>query len=140
MTPAGNGVVQRKLALLDSQALRLREHMAGMSVETFRESWAARAVAERTLQVCAEIMIDVAERLLALADAGPAATAAEAIEKLVQLGILTQAEPYRSKVRMRNIIVHGYEDVDPEILYSAATEGLADFRRFRDEVDWATRA
>ncbi len=140
MTPAGNGVIQRKLALLDSQVLRLREHMAGMSIEPFRENWAVRAVAERTLQVCAEIMIDVAERLLALADAGPAATAAEAIEKLVQLGILTQAEPYRSMVRMRNIIVHGYEDVDPEILYQAATEGLADFRRFRDEVDRATRA
>ncbi len=40
-------------------------------------------------------------------------------------------------VRMRNLIVHGYDIVDPEILFDAATGRLGDFRRFRDEIDLA---
>ncbi|MEI8138473.1 MAG: HepT-like ribonuclease domain-containing protein [bacterium] len=43
----------------------------------------------------------------------------------------------RSIVRMRNLIVHGYDVVDPEILFDAATGRLGDFRRFRDEIDLA---
>jgi uncharacterized protein YutE (UPF0331/DUF86 family) len=41
-------------------------------------------------------------------------------------------------VRMRNLIVHGYDVVDPEILFDAATKRLGDFRRFRDEIDRST--
>ena len=59
------------------------------------------------------------------------------VKPCVVMGILKEAEPYRSMVRMRNLIVHGYDVVDPEILFDAATKRLGDFRRFRDEIDLA---
>lgn len=68
-------------------------------------------------------------------NAGPAATAAEAIEKLESLGVIKSAEPYRSMVRFRNIIVHEYEEVDPQIMWDILQNHLADFRSFRDEID-----
>lgn len=132
-----NGIIQRKLALLDQHVVRLEGHLKGVTQETFSADWALRAVSERTIQVCAEILIDVAERIISLAGGGPTATAAEAIERLVLMGILKNVEPYRSIVRMRNLIVHGYDTVDPEILFDAATRRLGDFRRFRDEIDLA---
>lgn len=132
-----NGIVQRKLALLDQQVMKIEGYIGKMTREQFSQDWAARTLSERAIQVCAEIMIDVAERIIALAGAGPTATAAEAVDKLVQLKVLSQPEPYRSMVRMRNIIVHGYEEVNPDVLYDVVTNRLGDFRQFRDEIDKA---
>ncbi|HOW84127.1 MAG TPA: DUF86 domain-containing protein [Spirochaetota bacterium] len=130
-----NGVIQRKLALLDDQVQRLKKHTAGLTVEAFRDDWVVRSMSERAVQVCAEIVIDIAERLIALHNAGPVATAADAIDKLHDLGIIQSAEPYRSMVRMRNLIVHQYEVIDPAILYEVITSRLDDFLLFRNEID-----
>ena len=132
-----NGIIQRKLALMDQHLVKLESHLKAVPLERFCGDWALRTISERTIQVCAEIMIDVSERIISLTGGGPTATAVEAIERLVVMGILKEAEPYRSMVRMRNLIVHGYDVVDPEILFDAATKRLGDFRRFRDEIDLA---
>ncbi len=130
-----NGVIQRKLALLDKHLLNLRNEFKGVSLEDFRESWVLQRMAERVLQVMIEICIDIAERIIALKGAGPAATGSEAIEKLAALGAIQSAQPYAEMVRFRNLIVHRYEEIDPEILYSIVSKKLDDFRRFRDEID-----
>ena len=46
--------------------------------------------------------------------------------------------PYIDMVRFRNLIVHEYEAINPEILYELATGRLSDFRKFRDELDKGT--
>lgn len=130
-----NGVIQRKLALLDDRVQRLKKHTAGLTMEAFRDDWVVRSMSERAVQVCAEIVIDIAERLIALHNAGPVATAADAIDKLYDLGIIQSAEPYRSMVRMRNLIVHQYEVIDPAILYEVISSRLDDFLLFRNEID-----
>jgi len=130
-----NGIIQRKLALLDDQVLRLEKSLEHVSYEDFKDDWILRSMAERALQVAVEIMIDIAERIIALENAGPVAAAAAAIGKLVDLGILESEEPYADLVRLRNLIVHEYERIDPQVLYTIATSRLSDFRRFRDELD-----
>ncbi len=130
-----NGVVQRKFALLDNQVSQLEESLRNVSFGEFEESWVLRSAAERALQVSAEIMIDVAERIIALEKSGPAATASEAMESLVRLSVLESAQPYVDIVRFRNLIVHQYEEIDPAILFDLAKNRLGDFRRFRDEID-----
>lgn len=130
-----NGVIQRKLALLNTQVLKLEDSLRNVSADEFEKSWILRSMAERALQVCAEILIDVAERILALETAGPAATAAEAVESLVRLRVLESEKPYVDIVRFRNLIVHQYEEIDPVILYGLAKNRLDDFRKFRDEID-----
>ena len=130
-----NGVIQRKLALLDEQVLNLQKHLEGVTLERFRADWVLKSMAERALQIAIEIVIDIAERLIANADAGPVATAAEAMGKCVQLGYLSSQEPYVAMVRFRNFIVHEYERIDADLTYALATQGLRDFRAFRREID-----
>lgn len=130
-----NGVIQRKLAPMDKYLGELESRVANVSRASFREDWMLQRMCERALQVVIEVCVDVAERLLATTGGGPAATAAEAFEKLERQGIIADAQRYISMVRFRNVIVHQYEEVDPEILYTVVTERLADFRRFRDELD-----
>jgi uncharacterized protein YutE (UPF0331/DUF86 family) len=130
-----NGVVQRKLALLDVQVMRLKQHLGSVTLEAFVDDWVLRSMAERALQVSVEIVIDVAERIIALQGGGPVATAAEGIERLVATGVLTSAEPFKNMVRFRNLIVHEYEVIDPTVLYDIAVNRLDDFRLFRDQID-----
>lgn len=137
MSPTVNGVIQRKLALLDKQVGRLQLHLRDVDQDAFARDWVLRSMAERALQVCAEIMIDIAERIIALGGAGPVATAADAIAKLVEMDVLASPKPYAQIVRFRNMIVHQYEEIDPALLYELATQRLVDFRRFRDEIDQA---
>jgi len=130
-----NGVIQRKFALLDKYLLQLQSSLKDVGFETFRDDWVQQRMTERALQVMVEIVIDTAERIIAVQNAGPAASATEAIEKLVELDVLKSAKPYINMVRFRNLIVHQYEEIDPEILYNLARNQLEDFRQFRNEID-----
>ena len=130
-----NGVIQRKFALLDKQLLQLKNHTKDIDFDTFKESWILRSMTERALQVMAEIVIDVAERIIALENAGPAATSAEAIDRLVELNVLKSAQPYSDMVKFRNLIVHQYEEIDPAILYDILENKMENFRQFRNEID-----
>ncbi|MBN1942450.1 MAG: DUF86 domain-containing protein [Phycisphaerae bacterium] len=133
-----NGVIQRKFALLDKQVLELSAHLKDVTFASFKDDWALRCMAERALQVMVEIVIDIAERIIALEGAGPSATTAEAIEKLVDLKILQSTQPYVEMVRFRNLIVHQYEEIDPAIVFDIARNKLDHFRQFRNEIDAAS--
>lgn len=130
-----NGVVQRKLALLDSRVGRLEKALVDVSRQKFVDDWCLRSMTERELQVSIEIVIDIAERIIAIMQAGPVATAGDAIRRLVDLNVIKSDEPYVDMVRFRNMIVHQYEEIDPNILYVLATKKLGDFCLFRNEVD-----
>ncbi len=130
-----NGVIQRKFTLLDKHLLMLRQHLEGVEFSEFKDDYVLRCMAERALQVMVEIVIDIAERIIAIENAGPVATAAEAIDRLVDLKVIKSSQPYVDMVRFRNLIVHQYEEVDPEIIFSIATKKLESFRQFRNEID-----
>jgi uncharacterized protein YutE (UPF0331/DUF86 family) len=130
-----NGVIQRKFALLDKHLFMLGQHLEGVEFSVFKDDYALRCMAERALQVMVEIVIDIAERIIATENAGPVASAAEAIDRLVDLKVLKSSQPYVDMVRFRNLIVHQYEEVDPEIIFNIVTKKLENFRQFRNEID-----
>ncbi len=132
-----NGVIQRKFALLDDHVQELTRYLSTMDYREFESSRVARLATERALQVCAEIMIDVAERIIAIEHAGPTSSAADALTKLQTLGVIQEAQRYVGIVRFRNLIVHEYEEIDPRLLFDLATTRLTDLLAFRDEIDRA---
>ena len=130
-----NGVIQRKFALLDKQLLQLKNHTQDIDFDEFKNSWVLRSMSERALQVMVEIVIDVAERIIAIENAGPTASSAEAIDRLVELNVIKSTQPYSDMVKFRNLIVHQYEEIDPAIIYDIIKNKLDNFRQFRDEID-----
>jgi len=79
-------------------------------------------------------MIDIAERILALENCKPSMSSAESIAKLEDLGIIKEAEQYIDMVRFRNFIVHRYEYVDVNILFTIVKKKLPCFEAFVDEI------
>jgi len=132
-----NAVVHRKFALLDKYLIQLQNQLKDVNIEAFKSDWALQRMTERVLQVMTEVVIDIAERIIACRDAGPVATAAEAIEKLVELEVIKSAELYTDMVRFRNLLIHRYEEIDPAIVFNIAKNKLDAFRQFRNEIDRA---
>lgn len=128
-----NGPILGKLNLLDEVQDELRT-LGPVTVAQLEADWRTRRAIERDLQVLVEIVVDMCQRLIALADQSPAATDGEAIRRCVQLGVMESEEPYLKMVQFRNFIVHRYERIDPGILADVVNRRLGDFDLFRKQV------
>jgi len=128
-----NGVIENKLRLLEQKIEEIRSWDI-ISMEDIKKSSLIRNAVERALQVAIEIMIDIAERILALENCKPSMSSAESIAKLEDLGIIKEAEQYIDMVRFRNFIVHRYEYINVNILFTIVNKKLPCFESFVDEI------
>lgn len=129
--------VRRRLAELDRRLASLR----GL-VELGRERYLAdadvRTLAERHLQIALQAALDVALHIAA-EDAGRTPEDyGDAFVLLGELGVLDPdlARRLRAPAGMRNVLVHGYAELD-EALVWAALEDLGDLDAFAQQVSAA---
>ena len=128
-----NGVVESKLRFLE-QVLDDLESWSFPDLARFQTDTMLRRATERALQLAIESVIDVSERILATQRIPPADTSAENIKQLQRIKILRDSEQYTEMIRFRNFIVHRYEQINPEIIYSIVKGKLNSFRDFIDEI------
>lgn len=86
---------------------RIAEATLGHNYHSFVDSWILVSAVERQFGIIGEALVRIRERDRALFDQIPDAT------KIVGL---------------RNLIVHGYDAIDPEILWSIIEDRLGDLR------------
>jgi uncharacterized protein YutE (UPF0331/DUF86 family) len=133
-------VVRRHLFSIDDAVRNLRRHQGGTAdlLATNRdELWSI----ERGLQLCAQNVLDIATHIAASAgrevpDYG------SAIDRLGEMGILPGqfAARLRAIAGFRNVIVHGYLEVDLRMVHALLNERLEDFTEFARLVDQYLRA
>jgi len=128
-----NGVILSKLQTMEEMLGELRT-LGRIKKSQLEKDWTIRRAIERNLQVLSEIVIDVCQRLISMADQSPAATGVEAVERCVKLGALASVEPYRKMIQFRNFVVHRYERMDVAILVDIVNNRLGDFDLFREEI------
>ena len=128
-----NGVVLHKLEALEEVLTELKS-LGHVSVAQLENEWRTRRAVERDLQILVEIVIDICQRLISLEGRAPATTGRKAVSTCVQMGVLSNDEPYDKMVQFRNFIVHRYERVDIDILVNMVNRRMLDFKQFRNEV------
>lgn len=123
--------IRDKLNFIQENRRRLEELRTG-GVERFRHDPFAEAAATRMLQVSIEAMIDVANHIVARLRLGTPKTYREAMDLLVEAGILPaeQQETFRQMVRFRNRAVHLYDTIAPDEVYRILDRHLGDFDVF----------
>ena len=128
-------VVRRHLLALDAALVRLRRH-AGRPLATLRDDPDTQWIVERGLQLCAQNVLDIATHLAASAG-HDAPDYARALDVLGDLGVLPAefAARFRGVAGFRNVLVHGYLDVDLTRVHSLLNEHLDDFAEFARHVD-----
>ena len=141
MTPgrADRRVVDRHLIALRRAIAALRRH-ARISVRSLRGDPDRRWAIERGLQLCAQNTLDIASHLSSAAGLDPA-TYGSWIDCLVDANVLPRrfGERFRGVASFRNVLVHGYLDVDLDLIAGMLTESLDDFEEFTGHVErWLT--
>lgn len=137
MTPGrpDAATVHRHLAALDTALQQLRRHV-GAPVDSLRGDLDALWAVERGLQICAQNSLDVATHLVASAGRD-APDYASAIDQLADLAVLPPdfARRFRAMAGFRNVLVHGYLEVDVERLHRVLNHHLDDFVEFAGHVE-----
>ena len=128
-------VVRRHLLAIDEAIQTLRRHQ-GKPVETLASDREELWTVERGLQLCAQNALDVATHLAASAGRDVPDYGA-AVDRLGELGVLPRkfAAQFRAVAGFRNVIVHGYLDVDPKVVHRLLNGRLDDFGEFARYID-----
>ena len=128
-------VVRRHLAAL-RYSLEVLLTRADISLEALDTDTEGRWAVERGLQLCAQNALDIATHIAA-GRGRDVPDYASAIDELGRLGVLSRgfAGEFRSVAGFRNVLVHGYLDVDLDVLFTLLHERLGDFESFAEAVE-----
>ncbi len=118
---------------MDDEVARLRA-LGTLTTELLDGDHFLKHGIERALQICVEVVVDAAQRILSLEGRQPAPTAFDALNGLEAMGVIASAERYRAMIQFRNFVVHRYERVESGILVAILRNHLDDLAAFRDEV------
>ena len=128
-------IVRRHLAAL-RESLGLLSTHSDVSLETLDTDTEERWTVERGLQLCAQNALDIATHIAA-GRGRDISDYASAIDELGRIGVLSHefAREFRGVAGFRNVLVHGYLDVDLEVVHTLLHERLRDFEDFADRID-----
>ena len=143
MTPGrpDRRVVDRHLVALRRALAGLRRH-AGVSPDALRIDSDRLWAIERGLQLCAQNALDIASHLSSAAGLDPA-NYGSSIDCLVEAHVLPPAfgKRFRGIAGFRNVLVHGYLDIDVDRLAAMLGAPLDDFDDFAGHVErWVATA
>ena len=122
-------LMRKRLAFIEECLHQLATVVDASVVETNIRD---RRFVEHTLQIAIQAMIDIASHVVSDEKLGEPKTNAAMFGKLVNAGWL-ESELLPSLQKMagfRNVLVHGYVDVDPAIVRTVLEERLADIQAF----------
>lgn len=128
-------VVRRHLAALREALTNLHRHTTSSAAE-LRANADLRWIIERGLQLCVQNALDIASHLVA-ARGLDAPEYATAIDRLAEIGVVSAefAAQLRPLAGFRNVLVHGYLQVDLAVVERVLKEKLTDLEQFASQVE-----
>jgi uncharacterized protein YutE (UPF0331/DUF86 family) len=128
-------VVRRHLAAL-RESLQVLATRRDLSLDELDTNTQERWMVERGLQLCAQNVLDIATHIAA-SRGRDVPDYASAIDELGRLGVLSRefVQEFRSVAGFRNVLVHGYIEVDLGVLTTLLRDRLGDFESFAVDIE-----
>jgi uncharacterized protein YutE (UPF0331/DUF86 family) len=122
-------LLHKKLAFLETCVRQLQDHANAQVLQTDIKE---RRFVEHTLQLAIQAAIDAASHVVSDRRLGEPTTNRELFALLAAAGLVEaeDAEVLGRMAAFRNVLVHGYAEVDLEILRGVLTDHLDDLTRF----------
>ncbi|MEW5745951.1 MAG: DUF86 domain-containing protein [Nitrospirota bacterium] len=128
--------------LIEKKLRRIEEHIRELrlvnvaTLEEFSGNTVARRFIERNIQLSIEQMVDICKHLVSALDLNEPETYAECFDILAGNRIIAKehTDTFKAMARFRNILIHGYEDVEHSVTYAVYRKRLKDFRTFIKEI------
>jgi uncharacterized protein YutE (UPF0331/DUF86 family) len=124
-------LVERKLVRIETY-LRELQSVPVNNLEEFKRNVVTKRFVERQLELCVEQMIDVCKHLVAGLDLPDPETYAACFDILAVAGVVPEQHlaVFKSMARFRNLLIHGYDNVDDAVTYGIFSVRLGDFTTF----------
>jgi len=122
-------LIQKKLAFIETCLSELRSLARADRIASDVKE---RRFVEHTLQICIQAVQDIASHIVSDERLGEPSGNAALFTLLVQAGWITEqtARYLRSAVGFRNVLVHGYTVVNPDIVREVLEKHLGDIEQF----------
>ncbi len=129
-------LIQRLLNNLESYVNDLRGAI-DITHEKYVNDIRLQRFVERTLQISIECCFDVIHHIISVEGFREPDSYADAFSVLAERGVLTSESvgEYQMMAQFRNKIVHYYEKIDPEQVYTIFKSKLGTFDAFRNQVE-----
>ena len=128
-------LVLRKLAELEEYLEQIKEY-ANVSAEQYSKEWRTQRIVERTLQMIIESCTDIAGHIISDRGYRVPTSYADTFRVLHEKDILTKDlfETMEKISKFRNIIVHHYDRIAPEIVVNILRKDVNDFLAFKNVI------
>lgn len=122
-------IVNRRLRELDRRLGELARLHQGATARAYAEDLALQAQVERHLQLAIQAAIDLAAHIAAQDSAETPEDYGDTFPVVARLGVIDDAlaDRLRLAAGMRNVLVHGYAEIDHAIVW-ASLDDLDDLR------------
>uniref|UniRef100_A0A7C3SP52 DUF86 domain-containing protein n=1 Tax=Dictyoglomus turgidum TaxID=513050 RepID=A0A7C3SP52_9BACT len=128
-------LILKKLSEIEEHLQELEE-FKDISIDDYRNDWKIQRIVERTLQILIEICIDVANHIISDEKWRVPSSYSETFKILYENRVIDD-ELFKNLEKMakfRNIIVHNYDKISPEVMVNILKKDLIDFLRFKDSI------
>lgn len=126
-------LILKKLAFIETCLAELRSLARA---ERIAADVKERRFVEHTLQVCIQAAQDIASHVVSEKRLGEPSVNTALVSLLAQAGWLSEgtAKFLRAAVGFRNVLVHGYIAVDPQVVRDVLENNLGDLAQFVAEI------
>ena len=128
-------VIESKLRFLREYLEDLKEYET-VSLSDYQTNKKDQRFVERTLHLACECCLDIATHLISRLGLREPKDNKDLFAVLYENRIITEPN-HRAMVKMskfRNIVVHDYARIDPEIVIGILKKNLSDFKQFAKEI------
>jgi uncharacterized protein YutE (UPF0331/DUF86 family) len=128
-------IILKRFKKMDSLIQNLKE-IKKKEEEKFVSNYLLYLSAQRALETCINICIDIGNHILSLNKNGIPETYSEIFIELSKLGIIDKSleEKLITMTKFRNLLGHLYMDIDNKKIYEILEENLEDFNEFKKQV------
>ncbi len=128
-------IVKLRLDMILSHIEELRE-VSETTEDSFLSNGILRRATERSLQLIAQAIIDICTHIVAHNHWGAPKTYSDTVREVSNRGVVEKDLSSRliDLVKLRNVIVHLYLEIDPKIVYKSAKQAITDAGLFVDAI------
>jgi len=119
------------------EVLAILREKGSVSLEEYKRDVNLQWTIERGLELAASIILDIGNHILAGAFKISVDEYEQILERLAKKGVITSElyEKLRGLGGFRNVLVHGYLDLDPNLVYAHYAKALQVFPQFIAEIE-----
>ncbi|MDF1538803.1 MAG: DUF86 domain-containing protein [Candidatus Thorarchaeota archaeon] len=129
-------VVKLRLDMILSHIEELKE-VSQNAEDSFLSNSILRRATERSLQLIAQAIIDICTHIVAHNHWGAPQTYSDTVREVSNRGMIEKGLSSRlvELVKLRNVIVHLYLEIDPKIVYRSAVLAVTDAKLFIESMN-----